>query len=157
MIRFLLATLVLPLAFATHIPLPSHRPKGVSAQMYGLMMQNVKKVKQFDLAKLGIPLEPSLRLVGEEKGPMAHGLQAVSPKSLPAMLAWYQKHLPAWKTLGARPGVQAFLAPKGSTLGDVFRHTHPSLRIAACRGGKYLLLPCGSMVTFYKPTAHRGH
>ncbi len=157
MIRFALATLVLPLAFATHIPLPSHRPKGVSAQTYGLMMQNLKKVKQFDLAKLGIPVESSLRLVGEEEGPLTHQLIAASPKSLPAMLAWYQKHLPGWETLGARAGVQAFLAPKGSTLRDVFRHTRPTLRVAACRRGRYLFLPCASTVTFYKPKAHPPH
>ena len=52
------------------------------------------------------------------------------------------------------PGV---LAPKGSTLRDVFRHTRPTLRVAACRGGRYLFLPCASTVTFYKPKAHPPH
>lgn len=155
MIRLLLATLVLPIAFATHIPLPSHPPKGMSRAAFKMDLQNLKTSKQFDLSKLGIPLEKSLRFA--ESVDMGGGLlmmAAVSPKKVETLDAWYEKHLHGWKVIEHDKGELVRLVPNGTTKAEAASYERPMVTIAKCAGGSFELFPCGTTVRFYKPGKH---
>ncbi len=132
-----------PLALAKTIPLPEHRPKSVSPEAFKFVRQHLKTIKQFDLNKLGIPLEKSLHLAGGAGDPakVAKQLSAVSPKKMEDMLTWYRKHLPRWKLSNHTKGATATLtSPKDSGV---------RVTVTKCLGGSYQLFPCGSVVRFY--------
>lgn len=140
-LAFIAAT---PSALAKSIPLPDHRPKSVSPETFKFVRQQLKTIKQFDLDKLGIPLEKSLRLAGGGGNPakVANWLSAVTPKKIEPMLAWYRKHLPGWKLSDHTKGATATLSSP--------KHAGAKITFMRCLGGTYQLYPCGSVVRFYR-------
>ncbi len=135
-------TVVTTPAPAAGIPLPGHRPKNLSSDAFQFVLQQLRRIKQFDLKTLGIPLAKSLRLAGAFGDP-AHpfGLDAVSPKDMETMLAWYHERLPDWK-------VSFHFKGKTATLTSP-RSAGTKVTILNCSGGTYQLYPCGSVVRFY--------
>lgn len=140
-LAFITAT---PLGLAKTIPLPDHKPKSISPEGFKFVRQQLANMKQFDLDKLGIPLEKSLRLAGGGGNPakVAKWLDAVSKKHMETMLAWYHKRLPGWKLSDHTKGKTATLtSPK---------HAGVKITFMRCIGGTYQLYTCGSMVRFYR-------
>lgn len=129
-------------AFAASIPLPTHKPKNVSAQTFKFVRQQLETIKQFDLDKLGIPVEKSLYLAGYS-GDVAkpQTLTAVSPKDMETMLDWYLKHLHGWKLSDHVKGRTATLTSP--------RNKGVRVTVTKSLGGSYQLFPCGSVVRFY--------
>lgn len=132
-------------ASAATIPLPEHRPETVAPEAFKLARNQLASVRQFDLGKLGIPVEKSLRLAGYAGQSVSKVwmLDAVSPKEMETLLAWYRQRLPGWRLSDHVKGSVATLAsPKRSGVHITF---------ARCLGGSFQLFPCGSVVRFYAP------
>jgi hypothetical protein len=129
--------------FATTIPLPTHKPKTVSPQAFKFVRQQLTTIKQFDLDKLGIPVEKSLRLAGYS-GDMTKPdtLTAVSPEDMESMLAWYRMHLHGWKLSDHAMGRTATLISPSEKKGV-------RVTVTKCLGGSYQLFQCKSFVRFY--------
>ena len=146
MIRFVLAAVALPLVFSTGIPLPTHGPKDMPPRAFKMVHDHLKSIKQFDLAKLGIPLEKSLRLAGSVDGRKGtRVLVAVSPKKVETLVRWYQHRLHGWKLEGHVPGKAAsFMPTKGPA----------KVSVSVCLDGSYQLFRCASVVRFYRSTGH---
>lgn len=134
---------IAPMAMAGGIPLPDHRPKGISQDGFKFMRQQLAGIKQFDLASMGIPVEKSLRLAGASGDPShPFTLDAVSPRKMEAMLGWYRSRLSDWKLTDHTKGSSATLT---ST-----KRSGDRIVIMRCSGGKFQLYTCGSVVRIYK-------
>lgn len=140
-----------PWVLAATIPLPDHRPGNISPEVFNFMRHTLASIKQFDLGKLGIPVEKSLRLAGgasKTSHSMAFMLDAISPKKMEPMLAWYRKRLPGWKLSEHYAGrLGTLISPKDDGV---------KISIMPCIGGTYQIFPCGSHVRFYNPNGKQG-